>query len=192
MTYFYYLAAASILLAVLAALLLIPLNVSLQLLKQGSDTSGNLRIRWLGLTFSRKMSLRGRKKEKEGKKEKTRPSLSRFPETGTHFTESLPHLPGIMRTFLKSLTIERFSADVAVGLGSPFDTAIVSGYLWSLASIVNMSPRANFSVRPNFLEEQLEGSLSTDLKIRLLWIFVAFIKAGSKKPVRQLFTGMRR
>ncbi|OHE52402.1 MAG: hypothetical protein A3K61_01055 [Thaumarchaeota archaeon RBG_16_49_8] len=199
MTYFFYYSLAAIgiiILIALAAVLLIPLHVSLQLLKQGSITSGNLRISWLGLTFRRKIPS-GEKKRKQKKEEgeeekKKRPDLSRLPETVSRLMESLPYFPSIFRTFMRSLTVERFSADVELGLGSPVETAVVSGYLWSLASLVNISPKADLSVRPNFREEQLEGSLITDLKIRLLWIAVALVKAVTKKPVRQLFTSMRR
>ena len=199
MTYFFYYSLAAIgiiILIALAAVLLIPLHVSLQLLKQGSITSGNLRISWLGLTFRRKIPS-GEKKRKQKKEEgeeekKKRPDLSRLPETVSRLMESLPYFPSIFRTFMRSLTVERFSADVELGLGSPVETAVVSGYLWSLASLVNISPKADLTVKPNFQEEQLEGSLITDLKIRLLWIAVALVKAVTKKPVRQLFTSMRR
>ena len=200
MTYFFYYSLAAIgiiILIALAAVLLIPLHVSLQLLKQGSITSGNLRISWLGLTFRRKIPS-GEKKRKQKKEEgeeeekEKRPDLSRLPETVSRLMESLPYFPSIIRTFMRSLTVERFSADVELGLGSPVETAVVSGYLWSLASLVNISPKADLTVKPNFQEEQLEGSLITDLKIRLLWIAVALVKAVTKKPVRQLFTSMRR
>jgi len=199
LTYFFYYSLAAIgiiILIALAAVLLIPLHVSLQLLKQGSITSGNLRISWLGLTFRRKIPS-GEKKRKQKKEEgeeekKKRPDLSRLPETVSRLMESLPYFPSIFRTFIRSLTVERFSADVELGLGSPVETAVVSGYLWSLASLVNISPKADLTVKPNFQEEQLEGSLITDLKIRLLWIAVALVKAVTKKPVRQLFTSMRR
>lgn len=199
MTYFFYYSLAAIgiiILIALAAVLLIPLHVSLQLLRQGSITSGNLRISWLGLTFRRKIPS-GEKKRKQKKEEgeeekKKRPDLSRLPETVSRLMESLPYFPSIFRTFMRSLTVERFSADVELGLGSPVETAVVSGYLWSLASLVNISPKADLTVKPNFQEEQLEGSLITDLKIRLLWIAVALVKAVTKKPVRQLFTSMRR
>ena len=199
MTYFFYYSLAAIgiiILIALAAVLLIPLHISLQLLRQGSITSGNLRISWLGLTFRRKIPS-GEKKRKQKKEEgeeekKKRPDLSRLPETVSRLMESLPYFPSIFRTFIRSLTVERFSADVELGLGSPVETAVVSGYLWSLASLVNISPKADLTVKPNFQEEQLEGSLITDLKIRFLWIAVALVKAVTKKPVRQLFTSMRR
>lgn len=197
--YFYYSLAAVgiIILIALAAVLLIPLHVSLQLLKQGSITSGNLRISWLGLTFRRKIpsgekKRKEKKEEEDGKEEKKRPDLSRFPETFSRLAESIQYFPSIFRTFMRSLTIEKFSASVELGLGSPVETAVVSGYLWSMASLVNISPKADFTVKPNFQEEQLEGSLITDLKIRLLWIVVALVKAVTKRPVRQLFTSMRR
>lgn len=200
MTYFFYysLAAVSIIILIaLVAVLLIPLHVSLQLLKQGSITSGNLRISWLGLTFRRKIpsgekKRKEKKEEEEGKEEKKRPDLGRLPETFSRLVESVQYFPSIFRTFMRSLTVERFSADVELGLGSPVETAVVSGYLWSLASLVNISPKADLTVKPNFREEQLEGSLVTDLRIRLLWIVVALMKAVTKRPLRQLFTSMRR
>ncbi|MCL4437371.1 MAG: DUF2953 domain-containing protein [Thaumarchaeota archaeon] len=195
MIYFliYFLAAIGIIiLTALAAVLLIPLHVSLQLLRQGSTTSGNLRVKWLVLTYRRKIPSGEKKREKEKKEKKRRPDLSRLPDTGNRLLESLPYLPDITRTFLRSITIERLSVDVKLGLGGPVETAVMSGYLWSLASLVNSLPKSGLSVRPNFQEEQLEGSLITDLKIRLLWVAAALVKALTKKPVRQLFTSMRR
>ena len=139
------------------------------------------------------MFLRRKIPEDKGKeKEEEKFDLERMSKILLVLPESFPYLKGILDSCIRSVSVERFSLDVTVGLGSPADTAAVSGYLWSIASIVNVFPSANLSVKPDFQEEQLNGSLDLNVKFRLLWIVGSFIRAFSKKPVRQLFREMRR
>ncbi|MEE9585685.1 MAG: DUF2953 domain-containing protein [Nitrososphaerales archaeon] len=151
-------------------------------------TQGSFRIRWLGITFfQQKIPQEERKKEKR----RERFDWKSIPEMGSLFTESYPYFTNVLNAFTKSISIKRLSFNVTIGLGSSADTAIVSGYLWSLASIVNVYPPIYLSVEPDFQEERLDGSMMIELKVRLLRIAVAFIKAFSKKPVRRLFSRMR-
>jgi len=178
-----------IFLLIITSLLLIPFHISLHLSKKGSLTQGDFHISWLGITFiRRKIFPEERKKEKEEKRFDWR-SIT---EMISLFTESFPHLKRILNAFMKSISIERFSCDVTIGLDSPADTATISGYIWSLAPLVNLFPKAYLSVKPDFQEKRLDGSMIIELKVKLLRIAVAFIRAFTKKPVRQFFRKMRR
>jgi hypothetical protein len=131
--------------------------------------------------------------QEDKKKEKRRERFDwkRMPEMGSLFTESFPYFSNVLNAFMKSISIEKFSFNATIGLDSSADTAIVSGYLWSLASLVNTYPPIYLSVKPDFQEDRLDGSVIVELKVRLLRIAVAFIKAFTKKPVRRLFSRMR-
>jgi hypothetical protein len=175
-------------LSLIASLLLVSFHISLRLFKKGSLTHGIFRLRWLGITFlQRKIPQKEMKTEKRGE----RFDWTRMPEMGSLFIESYPSFANMLTAFTNSISIKRLSFDVAIGLGSPADTAMVSGYLWSLASVVNVYPLIYLSVEPDFQEERLDGSVMIELKVRLLRIALAFIKAFTKKPVRRLFSRMR-
>jgi len=117
--------------------------------------------------------------------------LGRTGETVRLLRESLPHLIGLLKSFARSVSVRRLSCDISLGLADPADTAAMSGYLWSLASVVNASPKCHLSVKPDFSSERLDGSIAVELKVRLLRIVAAFVGALTKKPVRKSFRGMR-
>jgi hypothetical protein len=175
-----------------ASLLLIPFHVYLQLHKTGPLTEGDISVSLLGLTLiRRRVAPEERRKERppvEKKKPKRRPTS----ETISLLWESFPHLPRIIRTFMKSLSVERFSCDVVIGLGDPADTGFVTGILWSLASMLNVLPRIRLSIVPDFAARLLDGSVMAELRVRLLWIAVAITMALMNRPVRRLFLAMRR
>ena len=158
-------------------------------------TQGSFRISWLGIPFIRRKIPQERKKiplEEKKKKERERFDWKKIPEMISLLKESFPHLKNVLNAFIRSISIKRLSCNVTMGLDSPVDTALVSGYLWSLASLVNMLPKVNLSINPDFQEKKLDGSIMVELKVRLLRIVAALIKAFTKKPLRKLFRGMRR
>jgi hypothetical protein len=186
-----YLVVAAILLILISAvamLLLVSFHVSLSLFRSASLTQGSFRIRWLGITFlRRKISQAKEKREKKGEGF----DWKRVPEMANLLTESYPYLANVLSAFMKSISVTRLSSNVTIGLGSPADTAIASGYLWSVASVANTYPSVNLSVEPDFREERLDGSVTIELRVRLIRIVAAFIMAFTKKPVRRLFSLMR-
>jgi hypothetical protein len=97
----------------------------------------------------------------------------------------------VFNAFTKSISIKRLSINANIGLGSAAETAIMSGYMYLLTSIASTYPPINISVEPDFQKERLDGSIMIELKIRLLRIAIAFIKAFTKKPVRRLIRRMR-
>lgn len=157
--------------------------------KRGSVIHGDFKIRLMKIKlFHKKIPPKKKKKEKKKKKPFDRKRILRIISL---LWESLPYLTRIWNAFLKSISIEKFSFDFIIGLNSPVDTAVVSGYFWSLASVVNVIPNAHLSIKPDFKEERLDGSMIVKLKFRLFWIVASFVKAFTKKPVRLLFKEMR-
>jgi hypothetical protein len=175
-------------LSIVIAFLLIPLNVYFWFTKEGPSARGSVRIGWLGITLVRReMSIKGKK----GEEEKRKLELKRIGETFRLLRESSPHLTDLLRAFERSVSVRGLSCEILFGLNDPADTAATSGYLWSLMSVVNASPKCHLAVRPDFLSERLDGSIAVELKVRLLRIVAAFVRALTKKPVRQLFRGAR-
>jgi hypothetical protein len=180
-------------LIIIASLLLVSFHISLQLLKKGSLTQGSFRIRWLGITFIHRKIPQEEKKEKKKAKEKKKDGFNwrNITEIGSLFTESSSSFVDVFNAFTKSISIKRLSINANIGLGSAAETAIMSGYMYLLTSIASTYPPINISVEPDFQKERLDGSIMIELKIRLLRIAIAFIKAFTKKPVRRLIRRMR-
>ena len=108
------------------------------------------------------------------------------------FIESLPTIIKIQMSFLRSISIERISLNSIIGLGNSFDTALLGGFLYSIAAIVNVLPNTYFSVEPDLINARLEGSLDVSLKFRLLEVTVEFLKALANKAFRSLLWELRK
>jgi len=163
--------------------------MSLCFSKSGSIIQGDFKIRLMKIKlFHKKIPPKKKKKEKKKKKPFGRKRILRIISL---LWESFTYLTRIWNAFLKSISIEKFSFDFIIGLNSPVDTAVVSGYFWSLASVVNVIPNVHLSIKPDFKEERLDGSMIVKLKVRLFWNVTSFIRAFTKKPVRLLFKEMR-
>ncbi|MBM4240867.1 MAG: DUF2953 domain-containing protein [Euryarchaeota archaeon] len=187
-----------ILAVVIIGLLVVPFKISMHLSNKGSLIQGDIQITWMRIRFfHRKIPSEKEKEEikeekkKKGKKEK-KFDFKRIPKIIHLLMESWPYLTRILNEFFKSLSVEKFSIDFIIGLSSPVDTAVISGYIWSLASIVNIIPNAHLSVTPDFQKVRIDGSIILKLKFKLFWVVVAFIKAFTKKPVRMLLGEIRR
>ncbi len=174
---------------VVAGLLLIPFYLSLYFFKEGSRIEGSLRISWLGIPFiRRKIPQEEKKKSKEKESFEWRSLL----EDTSQIIESFPHFVNFFNALMKSIFIQNLFFKVVLGLNSAADTAVLSGYLWSVASIVNIYPPAYLFVKPDFQEERLDLSITAEMKIRLLRIVFSALRLFSKKPVRQMLRTIRR
>lgn len=193
----------------LALIFLAPIRISLNLAKNGPFIRGSYKIGWLGITLhkgeitpptleetmkapdeetekmkAKEMAERGAeerlKAEKKGKKSPQLPAPN-FKD----LMEALPALARVSRNLIKSINVETISCRVFFGLNDPADTAVISGYLWSIASVIGLY-RANIYIEPYFEGEKLDGCFFTDIKARLLWIALALVKALSEEKIRRL------
>lgn len=174
---------------------MVPFQISLKFYRKNSVNEGYFRLRWLKIRLiHRKIpsDKKKPKKEKIEKKEGKKIDFNRIPKILEYFGESLPYIMNVFEAFLRSVSINKISINSIIGLDSPADTAIVSGYLLGLASVVNILPKTNFTVDPDFNKERIDGSILVEMKLRLFWIAVESLKAFTKKPVRSLFGELRK
>ena len=180
---------------ILLSFLLIPLKLSLYLNKQGNETEGKFTLRFLGIPlFSRKIpeDKTDEKEEKEEKAEKKdKFSLERILKILKLFKESLPYIYGLMTSIYNAVTIEKFSVNMNLGMESPADTALFTGYIWSFTYPLNALTRIDVNINPDFQRRVLDGNFQMDVNIRLIGIVVEAIKAYTKKPVRELIKEVR-
>ena len=99
--------------------------------------------------------------------------------------DAFPAIVKLLRNLFKSIRFQYITCNLLIGLNDPVQTALLNGYLWSIASILGLF-RANISIQPCFEEEKLEGYFSAKLKTRLLWTMMALIKSLREKKIRTL------
>lgn len=100
-----------------------------------------------------------------------------------------PALVKILWDLLKSIHFKKSSCRLCFGLDDPAQTAIISGYLWFLASALGIS-LSNISIDPWFDGVRLEGQLKAEIEARLICPVFAVIKAVRIREIRQLLKGM--
>jgi hypothetical protein len=177
----------------------VPFHISLELFRQNNINQGYLRIKWLKIKIIDRKLIQPPKKEKKPKRKFDVNKLleilpDMLPNIIPNFIESLPYFMNIMESSLRSISIERIALTFIFGLGEAADTAMVGGFLYSVAAIVNALPNTYFSVEPDLKNEELklDGSLNIKLKLRLLWIAATSLKVLTKRPVRSLLWELRK
>ena len=216
---FYYLAifiqAIFILLLILLAILLLaPFDLSLNIGKKGPLVWGSIKLAWLGLTL-RKVEISPQsvddllasiRKEEAGKEKRAvdepktnfkEKAVEKMTEQGRNkgrehiqsLIDAAPALAKILWDLQRSIHFRKSSCRLCFGLNDPAQTAIVSGYLWFLASALGTSS-ANISIDPWFEGERLEGRLIAEIEARLLSPVITVIKAIRIREIRLLLKKM--
>ena len=108
----------------------------------------------------------------------------RSPSSGT-LLNAAPAIMNFLMDLLKTIVFEKLSCRLCIGLNDPADTAVMSGYLWSVASTLGLF-RANVFIEPCFEGERLEGLFEAKLKTRLIQIALAVINTLREKEIRSL------
>lgn len=184
-----------IILIIILGILVVPFHICLDLYNNGFKIRGNFKLTWMKIKLIQRdippKEEKEKPKEKKAKKE-TKFDVNRIPRIISLLVESWPYFERILNAFLKSTSFEKFHFDLAIGLGDPVNTAMINGYLWSAASLINLIPNTHFSIEPDFLKMRFDGYLTMDVKIRLLWVVIEFIRALTKKPVRMLIGELRK
>jgi hypothetical protein len=96
-----------------------------------------------------------------------------------------PAIINFLMDLLKTIVFEKLSCRLCLGLNDPADTAVLSGYLWSVASTLIVF-RANVFIEPSFEGGRLEGVFEAELKARLIHVALAVINALREKEIRSL------
>lgn len=180
-----------ILILIFICILVVPFNILINLNVCGLKINGNFKLIWMKIRlFQKEFPDKEEKEIKEEEKQKF--PIERIPLIISLLYESSPYLIRIFNAFLKSTSFEKFSLKLIRGLGSSYDTAIISGYLYALMPLLNLIPKASFSLEPDLQNERLEASINLKIKIRLLWIVIELLRAVIKKPVRSLLNELRK
>lgn len=204
-------AIIAVIILLLAVILIFPFRLSFGLIKESMNFQGFYKISYLGLTLSKgempspqdvgdlKKSVEpgrdyGKEIEKGVDKEAGRevdrktdrkPIHMRPPAELGLVIDAFPQIAHILIDFIRSISIKMLCCEISFGLEDPVDTAMISGYLWSITSAVGLY-RENIIIDPRFDREQLDGSLLTELEVRMLWLVVAAVKALQEKKIRKL------
>ncbi len=100
-----------------------------------------------------------------------------------------PALVNIIRDLLKSIHVNLRSCRLCFGLSDPSQTAVMSGYLWFLASALGFFPPRIF-IEPWFEGVRLEGELVADIEARVLCAVFAVVSALREREIRLLLREM--
>lgn len=103
--------------------------------------------------------------------------------------DAAPALAKILRYLLKSIRVKKLSSRLCFGLNDPAQTAIISGYIWFLASALGLFP-ASISIEPWFEGERLEGEFMAEIEVRLLWSALAMTQVLRVRETRLLLREM--
>jgi hypothetical protein len=180
-----------ILFLIVAAVLLIPFHVAAFGSMTLYERKFNVKLSWLGITLWRNQPRKPEKREKKpkAKEPRERGQPSRLISS---IVNALPAFEILLRAVRKAVRIRSFSADLAFGTGDPADTAVLAGFFWSLVYALGVSfPTATFSIRPDLQEVVLDGSVSTDARVRTVYLVAGFLRAYTKKPFRQFIHEVR-
>ncbi|MDD1762086.1 MAG: DUF2953 domain-containing protein [Methanothrix sp.] len=179
----------SLIILLLAVLLLSPVRLALDISKKGALMQGECRLAWLGLTLWRAevspqsvgeiLESIGKRDEGEiepplearcdegqaqvGKEKDTRRDMG-----FSSLVNAAYCLVDIFIHILRSVILKKFSCCVCFGLDDPADTAVLCGYLYSIAGVLGLYP-ARISIDPWFKGEHLVGDFVAEIEIRPLW-----------------------
>lgn len=188
-----------IIILILACILAIPFNILLKLEVKGIKISGFFKLTWMRIKLFQKEfpdKKIGKKREidkKETKKEDKKQFDTKQLYRIIHLLyRSLPSFKRILKAFLKSTVFEKFNFKLKLGSGSPYDTAIISGYLYAIIPLINLISNVCFDLEPDFQRERLEADVDLKIKIKLFWIVFELLRALATKPVRSLLNEFRK
>jgi hypothetical protein len=186
----------------LVLLLVVPFNLSLEFTKRGPPMSGFYRVAWLGFTLRKGVilptSLEGvivhEENEASGKNEvptvEQAWNLKHSPDLRS-LLDSIPSLLRVLKDMLKSTDLQKISCHLCFGLDDPVETAVISGYLWSVVSASGLF-RANIFIEPCFEGARLEGEFTAELRTRMLWMVMPVILSLREQKIRKLLAEIAR
>lgn len=171
---------------------MVPFHIHLNLYNADFNVKGTFKLTWIKIKLIQREITQNKEVKKEESKKKNEFNIKNVFKIISLLIESWPYLKRVLNAILKSTSIEKFSLNLKIGLDDAVDTVRITGYLWALASLINIMHNIYVSIQPDFQKEHLEGNLIIDIKIRLLMIVIELLRAFTKKPVRTLFNELRK
>ncbi|MBL7117344.1 MAG: DUF2953 domain-containing protein [Candidatus Syntrophoarchaeum sp.] len=183
----------AIIVVLIVAALLIPVDISLRLFKEGplaqvrmsfgflmGTASGRMdfshekqefQLRVMGVTLLRR-DLEGRKEEEEEQKKPT--DWKRIVGNANELYDAGKELAGALT---KCLSIKRLGGKVKVGLSDPSQTGMLIGFLYAGSGIAKaFLPETQLEIEPSFEEEQMDADIGIGLSLPLFKIVIPVIR----------------
>jgi len=177
----------ALIIVLIVATLLIPADISLRLFKDGAlaevqvafgilmgFVSGRLdfstekqefRLRVLGATVITK-DLVGEKKEPTDWK-KLVVNANELYDAGK----------GLALALTKNIAIKRFKGKMKVGLSDPYETGMLTGFLYAGCGIAHaFLPETEIEIEPSFVQEQMDADIELGLSLPLFKIVIPVIR----------------
>ncbi|MGB9838072.1 DUF2953 domain-containing protein [Methanothermobacter sp.] len=101
------------------------------------------------------------------------------------------HIMDLLRTIISSITIRRLGVRVSAGTGDASDTAIITGYLWTLSALTSPLRNIEINAVPDFIGGDINGKIELEMTIRPLKPVLVFTMLLLRKPFRDLVMGFR-
>lgn len=176
---------------------MVPFEICIDLSSQGFKFDGHFKITWMKIKLIQREIQRDKtekdiKKEEKAEEKGQKLNLKKIITIISLLWESLPHIIKIFKAILKSVKIEQINLHAIIGLGSPVDTVVICGYLWSLTAFTGIFQNTFLSVEPDFQKERIDGRITLKIKLRLFWIIIESLRALTKRPFRSLFNELRK
>lgn len=174
---------AALFLLLLVLFFIIPFNLSLGFRKRGPMMQVSYKIIWLGVA-EKKGFIEPASADEPSSIDAPAHSFS-YPLDIKSLLDAIPSILSALKYLCKSINFQKASCSLCFGLGDPVQTALMSGYLWSVASATDLLG-TSILIEPCFEEERLEGDITVELGVRMLWPSVALINALREKKIRKL------
>ena len=198
-----FLAVLVILAALIAAALVIPVGITIKLIKEGPRAYGRMSFRFLKGTASGHVEFSPEKREfrlqalgftllrrplekKEGKqKEEEKPSTDWKKVVG-HANEFYTAGKELAGALVKNTSLKRFEGTVKVGLPDPAQTGMLVGCLYAGSGIAKaFLPKTRLEIEPSFEEERIDANGEVELSLPLFKLIIPAIRFFRK--TRKLF-----
>ncbi|MFV9678070.1 MAG: DUF2953 domain-containing protein [Methanosarcinales archaeon] len=177
----------ALIIVLIVATLLIPADISLRLFKDGAlaevqvafgvlmgIVSGHLdfstekqefRLRVLGATVITKDLVEEKKEPTDWKK------------LVVNANELYDAGKGLALALTKNIAIKRFKGKMKVGLSDPYETGMLTGFLYAGCGIAHaFLPETEIEIEPSFVQEQMDADIELGLSLPLFKIVIPVIR----------------
>jgi len=185
----------AIIVVLIAATLIIPVDISLRLFKEGplaevrmafgllmGIASGRLdfskekqefQLRVLGVTLLRRPLER---KEKKPKDEKEKPTTD-WKKLVVNADALYDAGKDLAVALTKNISIKRLGGRVKAGLSDPYQTGMLTGFLYAGSGIAKaFLPETHLEIEPSFEKEQMDANIEIELSLPLFKIVIPAIR----------------
>jgi len=174
-------------LVLIAATLLIPVDISLRLFKEGPLAEVRMSFVFLRGIASGRLGFSSEKREfqlrvlsgtiikKDIPKKEEKPTdwgklvvnANELYDAGTDFAAALT----------KNISMKRLEGRVKVGLSDPYQTGVLTGFLYAGSGIANaFVPVTRLEIVPSFVKEQMDADIEIVLSLPLFTIVIPAIR----------------